>query len=414
LKKTYNNIRGTLDFNPAEAFSFQKVISAAEKIFQRFGYQEIILPLLEERELFIKGVGTGTDIVDRQMFKIEGKDIVLRPEGTAQVVRYYLQNSLQKRGDFHKFFYTGAMFRGERPQKGRLRQFHHLGAEAIGSDSFYVDAEMIDLSLKILEAVGVKEKELVLNSLGCKDDKDNFSRRLKADLTKHKNKLCDDCRNRLEKNPLRVLDCKKGCRSDYIKQAGGHFIDLCLKCKQDFKNLTALLGDLGIKPKTDFCLVRGLDYYTKTVFEITSSQLGAQDAIGAGGRYDNLIEDLGGPRVPAVGFALGIERILLVLGKALETKKIDVFVAVGEEELFEAGFKILTDLRKKTFSADCDYNQKSLKSQLRTAQRLGARFTVIVASDEYQRGCVALKDMDKSTQQEVKIEDLASQIIDLK
>jgi len=408
VRKTYSNVRGTLDFGPAESSSFQKVASAAKEIFELFGYQEIILPLLEERELFIKGVGSGTDIVDRQMFKIEDKDIVLRPEGTAQVVRYYLQNALYKQGDFHKFFYSGAMFRGERPQKGRLRQFHHLGAEAIGSDSFYLDAEMIDLSLRILEAAGIKEKKLMINSLGCPDDKEKFSRLLKGDLEKRKSRLCEDCQRRLEKNPLRVLDCKKEECSKQVRgfmhaETGGKEY-LCKECFDKYKNLLNLLEGLGIKYEHNSCLVRGLDYYTNTVFEITSPKLGSQDAIGAGGRYNNLIHSLGGPQIPAVGFALGVERILLVLGEAREARKTDVFVAVVEKDLFSVAFKILNNLRKKALSADCDYNQKSLKGQLRVAQKIGVRYVIIVGSEELKEDCVILKDMEKGTQEKIKID----------
>jgi len=410
VKAAYNNIRGTLDFDASKALAFRAIVKEAQNIFGLFGYQEIILPLLEEKDLFIKSVGQGTDIIERQMFKIEGKDIALRPEGTAGVVRYYIQNSLHKKSDFHKFFYTGPMFRGERPQKGRLRQFHHLGAEAIGSDSFYLDAEMIILSLEILEAVGIKQKTLLLNSLGCKVDKDKFNKRLKAELTKHRDQLCDDCRRRLDKNSLRVLDCKKGCGKDYIKQFGGHFVDLCPDCQRDFKDLTSLLKDLGIKPKIDFCLVRGLDYYTNTVFEITSSKLGSKDAIGAGGRYNNLIRSLGGPDIPAVGFALGLERMLLVLGQNDLKTRLDVFVAVVDKAQAKIGFDILADLRKNNLVADYDYCNKSLKGQLRFAQKRGARFVVIVAEEATKDGHILLKDMDKGIQEKIKIKELIGKL----
>jgi histidyl-tRNA synthetase len=411
VKRTYSSLRGTSDFSPAQSLIFNQVKQKARQIFKIFGYREIILPILEEKGLFVKSVGETTDIAQRQMFKIEGKDAVLRPEGTAQIVRYYIQNSLHKQSDFHKFFYIGPMFRGERPQKGRLRQFHHLGAEGLGSSSIYLDAEMIDLSLKILEASGIKEKTLLLNSLGCKADKDKFSRRLKTEFTKQKDKLCDDCRKRLDKNPLRILDCKKGCRNDYIKQAGGHFIDLCPKCQQDFKDLTKLLDELGVGYDLDFCLVRGLDYYTNTVFEITSSKLGAQDAIGAGGRYNNLVKSLGGPEIPAVGFALGLERMLLVLDKKGKGPKVTVFVAVTGESLRGPAFEILNSLRKEGIASDYDYCQKSLKGQLRFAQKKGASFVIIVGDDEFKQGCVLVKDMEKGTQKKVKIGDLCSELI---
>lgn len=412
--RKFNSVRGTLDFDTSEALLFRTVNEAAHKIFRLFGYQEIVLPLLEEKGLFAKGVGQGTDIVERQMFKIEGKDVVLRPEGTAQVVRYYIQNSLHKKSDFHKFFYIGPMFRGERPQKGRLRQFHHLGAEAIGDNSIYLDAEMINLSLKILDAVGIKKKNLLLNSLGCRDDKDKFNRRLKTGLIKHKGHLCEDCRRRLEKNPLRVLDCKKSsCRDavkDFVAKTGGPFVHLCDRCSGEFKGLTALLKDLGIEPKIDFSLVRGLDYYTNTVFEITSGKLGAQDAIGAGGRYNNLVKALGGPDKKAIGFALGVERILLCLGKSSLKPALDVFIAVTSDELKKPAFKILNSLREAGLVCDYDYCQKSLKGQLRFAQKSGARHVVIVGDDEYKQGYLLLKDMEKRSQKQVKLGDLCSEL----
>ena len=360
-------------------------------------------------------MGESTDIVEKQMFKIEGKDIVLRPEGTAQVVRYYLQNSLHKQSGFYKFFYTGAMFRGERPQKGRLRQFHHLGVEAIGSDSFYLDAEIIDLSLKIIDSVGIKERKLLINSLGCKKDKDGFTRFLKEKLTKHKNQLCEDCCRRLAKNPLRVFDCKKQeCRDvikDFIAQTGGSQAHLCEdKCSKEFKDLTSLLDDLGIKYVLDPSLVRGLDYYTNMVFEITSPKLGAQNSIGAGGRYNNLIESLGGPSVPAIGFALGVERMLLSMDQKELDPQIDVFIAVIDKSLEREGFTILDNLRKLDIVVDYGYCQKSLKGQLRFAHKKGAKLVVIVAEDEKKDGCVLLKNMDKGTQEKVKIENLTSDI----
>jgi histidyl-tRNA synthetase len=404
--KKYSNVRGTSDFDPAASLIFNEVSNAARQIFKIFDYQEIILPHLEEKELFIKGVGEFTDIVERQIFKIEGKDIVLRPEGTAQVIRYFLQNSLYKQSDFHKFFYIGPMFRGERPQKGRLRQFYHLGVEAIGSNSFYLDAEIIILSLRILEAVGIKDKELKINSLGCSEDKQKFARYLQKTLAANEGKLCDVCKKRVDKNPLRVLDCKlTQCRKvidslNLTKEA------LCAGCLAQFKDLLSLLDDLGIKYSYSPYLVRGLDYYTNTVFEISSSKLGSQDAIGAGGRYNNLIKFLGGPDIPATGFALGLERILLVLDKTAQAKGLDVFVAVAGKNLLRDGFKILESLRKQNLACDYDYCDKSLKAQLRIAQKRGARFVVIIGEEEQKKGTVLFKNMEKATQIEVNKEDL--------
>lgn len=406
MSKIYTSIRGTTDFDQQAAAVFNKISGTARRIFTLFGYEEIILPYLEEMELFRRGVGEVTDIIERQMFKIEGKDIVLRPEGTAQVVRYYLQNSLHKQSDFYKFFYIGAMFRGERPQKGRLRQFHHIGAEAFGSNSFYLDGEIISLSGKILDDIGVKDRELKLNTLGCLNDKDKFSGQLHKSLESQKSKLCEDCQKRIDKSPLRILDCKReGCReiTASLDLSGSH---LCEDCKKQFKNLLSFLDDLGIKYTYSPALVRGLDYYTNTVFEIISKNLGAQDAIGAGGRYNNLVQSLGGPYIPAIGFALGIERILLLLGQKEISSQIKVFVAAAGESMEKEGFKIVQGLREKGVSCDKDYCGKSLKSQLRQAQKKGVKFVIITGEEEWKDNCVLVKDMEKSTQEKVKIDNV--------
>lgn len=366
------------------------------------------MPLLEEEDLFKRGVGETTEIVERQMFKIQGKSIVLRPEGTAQVVRYYLENSLYKQSDFHKFSYIGAMFRGERPQKGRLRQFHHIGAEAIGSDSFYLDGEIIALSMKILEGIGIQEKQLLINSLGCLEDKEKFSQKIKKILNSKKDKLCPDCQRRLERNPLRVLDCKRQeCRGVVTSLNLGKE-SLCSNCKSRFENLLFTLDNLKIKYTQTPYLVRGLDYYTNVVFEIISGSLGSQDALGAGGRYNNLVRDLGGPDIPGIGFSLGIERILLALGASQEEKKIKVFIITASEILLGAGFKILQRLREQNLACDMDYCGKSLKGQLRYACKRGAKYVVILGEEEWKEQCVMLKDMEKSVQEKVKIEDLAA------
>ncbi|MDD4955898.1 MAG: histidine--tRNA ligase, partial [Candidatus Omnitrophica bacterium] len=322
--KAYKSIRGTYDFNPDEAFLFNKIAEKGRHIFNIYGYEEIILPILEEEGVFIRSVGETTDIVEKQIFRIAKRtetdsDIVLRPEGTAQVVRFYLEHALNKQSDFHKFSYIGPMFRGERPQKGRLRQFYHIGAEAIGSDSIFLDAEMISMSLRILDEIGIEEKKLHINTLGCQADKERFMELLKKDLSARRNELCEDCKRRLDKNPLRILDCKeetckKIATSFCLAETSGKTY-LCNDCSNKFQELLKVLKSQNIAYIYNPCLVRGLDYYTNTVFEIKSASLGSQDAIGAGGRYNNLIKNLGGPEIPACGFALGVERIILALNK---------------------------------------------------------------------------------------------------
>ncbi len=403
----YTGIRGTLDFNPSQTAVFNRLTATARQLLRRWGYEEIMLPFLEERGVFAKGVGDASDIVERQLFKIEGKDIVLRPEGTAQVIRYYIQNSLHKQSDFWKFFYIGPMFRGERPQKGRLRQFHHIGVEAIGSASYTLDAELILLALALLGGFGISDTTLQINTLGCARDKDAFSVFLRKALAAGRAGLCQDCSRRLEKNPLRVLDCKRPeCRA-IVEGLGLDNTHICQECMDGFRGLLSFLDGQGVKYRSTPYLVRGLDYYTNTVFEITSSALGSQDALGAGGRYNNLVRFLGGTDVPAVGFALGLERILLLLPPEAPQATLDAFIALTSSHLFEAGAGILRSLRQEGLACDIDYCQKSLKAQLRLAQKKGIRFVVIIGDEELSQGCVLLKDMAQASQEKVAVSQLS-------
>lgn len=413
--KTYKSIRGTYDFSPAEAHLFNTIAGRARHIFSIYGYDEIILPILEEEGVFIRSVGETTDIVEKQIFRLLKRtdadlDVVLRPEGTAQVVRFFLEHALYKQSDFHKFSYIGPMFRGERPQKGRFRQFYHIGAEAMGSDSIFLDAEMISMSLKILDEIGIGERKLHINSLGCQADKERFMSLLKKDLSDRRSELCEDCQRRLEKNPLRILDCKeehckKIATSFCLAETSGKAY-LCDSCKNKFQELLKLLKSLNIEYIYNPCLVRGLDYYTNTVFEIKSPNLGSQDAIGAGGRYNNLIKNLGGPEMPACGFALGVERIMLALNKNETQVSPDVFIAVTGENLRGESFNILKSLRDEGIHCDTDYCAKSLKGQLRYAEKKGINFVLILADEEYKQGLVILKNMESSSQEKIKKEDL--------
>ncbi|MFH1875320.1 MAG: histidine--tRNA ligase [Candidatus Omnitrophota bacterium] len=411
MKKTYSGVRGTTDFAPPAAALFSEICVRARAIGNLFGYEEIILPVLEEEGVFSRGVGQTSDIVEKQMFRLARRseeasgDIVLRPEGTAQVVRFYLENALNKQSDFYKFFYIGPMFRGERPQKGRLRQFHHIGAEAIGSDSVHLDAEMIMLAFAILEAAGVRDKELVVNTLGCAADKERFSQALTNDLRTHQAALCPDCGRRLSKNPLRVLDCKQDQCKRLVSTLGLSDKHLCEDCKRQFKLLRELLDALAIPYRHNPHLVRGLDYYTNTVFEITSKRLGAQDAIGAGGRYNNLISQLGGPDVPALGFALGLERVILAREASQDARGFDVFVVSIGEAVRGKGFSLLGAVRAAGIAADMDYCAKSLKAQMRCATRRGARFVVIIGEEEQRENVVVIKNMEASTQEKVSQDD---------
>lgn len=417
MAEIYSGIRGTHDFNPQEASLFNTITQRARNTFKLFGYEEIILPVLEEEGVFTRSLGDTTDIVEKQMFKIEGKDIptVLRPEGTAQVVRYYVQNALDKQGDFHKFSYIGPMFRGERPQKGRYRQFHHIGAEAFGSRSPYLDAEIIALSMNILSAIGIQAKELHINSLGCSADKEKFKEMFKRGLLEERNALCDDCKRRLDKNPLRVLDCKQEqCRKiveSLSVKTGFQQGYLCAECLARYEKLMSILTEFKIEYTSDWRLVRGLDYYTNTVFEITSGALGSQDALGAGGRYDNLVNALGGPDIPAIGFAFGVERLILALNSAQEAPPAPlVYVAaLGDAALAEAS-RLLAQFRAEGLSSDMDYLSKSLKAQLRYAQNKNIRYVLIIGDNEIKEGVVMLKDMTQATQEKVLRIDLIQRL----
>ena len=406
MKNIFHSVRGTSDFYPPAAFYFEDLTQKARKIFKIFGYEPLILPHLEERGLFKKGIGEATDVVEKQMFKIEGKDIVLRPEGTAQVVRFYLERNLYKHRDFCKFYYVGSMFRGERPQKGRLREFNHIGAEAIGSKNIYLDAEIIELASRIIKEAGIKTYVLRINSLGCSKDKLRLAELIKNKLSSYISMLCDDCKKRISRNPLRVLDCKKsGCKKivNSLKIKDDH---LCGDCREAFYKLLNLLDDMRVSYLYDPFLVRGLDYYTNMVFEISSSSLGSQDAIGAGGRYNDLIKRLGGIDMPAVGFALGLERMMLLLSTTDQLPSADVLVAYTSASVYNEAYKILRSLREHKISSVIDYREKSLKAQLKLAQKLNIPLVAIVGDEEIKRSRIIVRDMIASLQEEVELNNL--------
>ncbi|MCF7871221.1 MAG: histidine--tRNA ligase [Candidatus Omnitrophica bacterium] len=410
MKRKYSNVRGTIDFSSQQVSLYESLRRKSTNLFNLYGYRQLILPFLEEKNLFVKSVGQTSEIVQSQMMKIEGKDIVLRPEGTAQTVRYYLQHRLDKKNNFYKFFYIGPMFRGERPQKGRLRQFNHIGAEVVGSDSVYLDAEVIILALKIVDSIGLREKQLQINSLGCQEDKRKLSKYIKERLNKQKDKLCPACKKRIVHNPLRVIDCKRDKCKKIVNSLELGKEHLCLDCRNHFNNLIDILDSLGIDYQYNPFLVRGLDYYTHTVFEITSGRLGSQDALGAGGRYNDLFNQLGGVDIPAVGFALGVERVMLALDKKDQQRRPLVFIARAGKDLEKQGFLLLSELRANHIASSCDFRAKSLKAQLRYGQKIGAELVVILGEDELKANKVVLKDMRKSEQETLELKNLTAKI----
>jgi histidyl-tRNA synthetase len=347
------------------------------------------------------------------MFLIHNqKDIyALRPEGTASIVRSYLENNLEKTSGFTKLYYIGPMFRLERPQKGRLRQFHHIGVEAIGSGAASLDIEVISLAEQLLQGFGITGYQIKINSLGCPKDKQALSAALKKGLPKKLTQLCADCQLRAKNNVLRILDCKNENCQKIVKTLRIEFSHLCPDCLGHFQEVKCGLTDLGIGFQVAPQLVRGLDYYNRTVFEITHSGLGSQDAIGAGGRYNNLVAQLGGPELGAIGFAFGIERLLLVPNtlKQNPAKKLVYLITLGEAAKC-AGIKILNQLRCAEISVDMDYLNRSLKGAMRAANDNGAAFVLILGDDELKTNTISVKDMTKSTQSQVAIQNLTEKL----
>lgn len=409
----FKRVSGVKDILPKEIPFWQRVSEVARQVFARYSYQEIRPPLLEEAALFNRSLGQSSEVIQKQMFTIRHHEdlYALRPEGTASVVRAYLENGLDKSRRFAKFFYMGPMFRAERPQKGRLRQFHHIGAEAIGSDDPGLDVELISLADTLLTQFEIHGYSIKINTLGCAKDKEKLCSNLHNSLNDTLEGLCDDCKVRFNQNTLRILDCKReACRKTVASLKVGEAF-LCEECDAHFAKVRQGLDTLGISYEVVPTLVRGLDYYTRTVFEISHPGLGAQDALGAGGRYDNLVAELGGTQTPAIGFAFGVERLLLVSGyKPQAMQSCLVYLICLGEEAKSKGIKLLSDLRKEGISCDTDYECKSLKGAMRAANDAQARFVIIFGEDEIKKDCVTLKDMSSGNQKEVALDSLLKEI----
>jgi len=407
--------RGTRDILPDEVARWHYLEDVIRAHCRLFGYGEIRLPLFEHTELFQRGVGETTDIVEKEMYTFTdrgGRSLTLRPEATASTVRAYLEHNLPAGPQPAKFYYLGPMFRYDRPQAGRYRQFSQFGVEAIGSADPTLDAEVILLALDFYAKLGLKDLTVELNSIGCPVCRTEYRQALVGYLRAHEKELCTSCLDRLERNPLRVLDCKEeGCRT-VTQGAPGLAEYLCPDCREHFRLVQECLKSVGARYVLNPALVRGLDYYTKTVFEITWAGLGAQTALCGGGRYDGLVEECGGPPTPGVGFAMGLERLLLALEQAgieLPGKEApEVFVAAVTPEDNPAAFNLVTKLRRAGLAAEKDYLQRSLRAQLKQANRQGARETVIVGGEEAARGNVSLRNMVTGTQEEVPVRELVA------
>jgi histidyl-tRNA synthetase len=406
--------KGTKDILPEETGRWHKVEEMVRDVMNRFNYQEIRTPTFEETQLFSRGVGEETDIVQKEMYTFTDRgdrSLTLLPEGTASVVRAYLEHEMGKKSTHTKLFYITRMYRQENPQKGRLRQHTQFGAEAIGSPHPSQDVEIIQVALTIYENLGINNSEIRLNSVGCKKCRPRFKDALKKFLSTKLNSLCSDCQRRYEANPLRILDCKKeGCIRE-TEEAPRITDYLCEECKEHFEDVKAFLQELDIPYTLTPRLVRGLDYYTRTTFEFISSKLGGQDAIGGGGRYDYLIEELGGDPQPAVGLASGIERLLLVMPdtphSTLRTPhSLDVFIATIGNEAQKKGFSLLNQLRTGGFICEMDYLNRSLKAQMKASDKQNSRYVYILGEEELRKGKGILRDMESHEQTEVEFEKL--------
>jgi len=403
--------KGTQDILPDDAPKWYYIENKIREVLTKYGYQEIRTPAFEYTELFIRGIGESTDIVTKEMFTFpdrKERSLTLRPEGTAPVVRAYLENKMGRASKVVKLFYIGSMFRCEKPQAGRFRQFNQFGIEVIGTKCPEADVEVIMAALEIYEKLGLKNLEIVINSVGCKKCRVDYIQRLKKFLRNKKDLLCSECVKRYEKNLLRVFDCKKDSCQKIIENAPKITENLCPECKLHFEEVKSYLDDFKIKYHLDHKLVRGLDYYTKTAFEIVDKGLGAQNAIAGGGRYDELIEELGGKSTPGVGFAAGIERMIMVMNQQKinwpKPKCIDIFIVKVRKENKDTAFRLLQKIRNSGLSADLDYSNGSLKSQMRIANKIGARYTVIIGEDELSKDMVTLRNMQTKEQKKVSLD----------
>jgi len=406
--------RGTKDILPAEVPQWRFFEEKAREACRLFGYSEIRIPMFEHTELFLRGVGEVTDIVAKEMYTFTdkgGRSLTLRPEGTASVARAYLEHKMQGEAQPVKVFYTGPMFRYDRPQAGRYRQFHQFGVEAFGSQEPALDAEVVMLALFFLQSLGLDKLTLHLNSVGCPECRSRYRESLRAALRGKVKELCPDCGERYEKNPLRILDCKNERCQAVTKEAPLLADELCNGCREHFAAVRAALDALGVAYLLNPRLVRGLDYYTKTAFEIMAPGLGAQSSICGGGRYDHLVATIGGPDIPGIGFAIGIERVLLALAAAgsggAEAAAPDVFVATAGVTPAEA-LPYVMELRKAGLAAEMDFLNRSLKAQLKLADKKGIRYVVLLGEAELQAGQATVKDMQSGMQEAVSLGGLCA------
>ena len=407
----FSALKGVQDILPPDSSLWQKVEAAAKEVFTLYGFQEIRPPIMESTTLFARSIGETTDIVEKEMYTFPdkaGRSITLRPEGTASVVRAYVEHHLYNLPSPQKFFYSGPMFRYERPQKGRFRQFHQIGVEAFGVASPLLDAEVIGMLKVLLERLGLKGVNFEVNSIGCEKCRPGYRNALQDFFSSRLDDLCPDCKRRYEQNPLRILDCKVE-RCIEVRRGAPRVTDfLCGDCRVHFDEVLSSLTRLNVPYVLDPDMVRGLDYYMRTTFEVTSEHLGAQKAVAAGGRYDKLVEEFGGPPTPGIGFAIGMERLTALIkdNEGVAEASPEVYIAPIGEKATRESFLIAGRLRERGVWAEAGYDGSSLRSQLRRADRLSSRYVLILGDDELSSGRVKWKSLRDGSQGEVDIQGI--------
>ncbi len=412
------SIRGMNDILPEESIKWKRIRHVMERVFESYGFREILIPVVEETCLFQRGIGETTDIVEKEMYTFEdksGQSLTLRPEATASIVRAYVQHHLYASGKIEKFYFWGPMFRYERPQKGRYRQFYQIDVEAFGSDDPSLDAEIIASLYDFLTRLQVPGVAIELNSLGCPNCRPGYQKVLKEYFSDKQAALCPDCRSRLVRNPLRILDCKVETCHELAMKAPNIQEFLCETCKTHFEAVQGYLTELKIPTRLNPMMVRGLDYYVQTTFEAVSENLGAQNAVAGGGRYDGLVKQLGGPDIPGIGYAMGMERLVMIL-KEMEKESppwpCDLFIATLGGRARRFGITLAAKIRKIGKVCEFSYEPKSLKAQMKLANRLNAKFTAIIGEEELRREEIILRNM--RTKEQVTLpanETLADKII---
>ncbi len=402
-----SSIKGTRDILPAESRKWQRAEREVKRMFELYGYMEIRTPVFESTELFKKGTGETSDVVIKEMYTFTdkgGRSLTLRPEYTPSVVRSIIENRLYLKPDLMRFYFIGPMFRYDKPQKGRYRQFHQADIEVFGEKDPEVDAEIVEMAFTLLKNLGVRGIEIIINSVGCRNCRPEYHKKLRTAAEEQRARLCDDCQRKIDTNPLRIFDCKK----DNCRNAASGFPRitefLCAECQSHFEKFCRLLDFYGLKYTVDSQLVRGLDYYTKTTFEITCSQLGAQDAVLGGGRYDEMMKDFGGPDICGIGFAMGMERLLSVMPDTDEPERFLYIVHMGEEAK-KVSMKLAQYFREKGVECVLEYKDRKLKKQMSRADKLKAAWTLVVGDEEIKKKKYQLKEMKTGNQKEVTKEE---------